>query len=68
MQATFNIVFTMATDENVYTTLAFDAQLAVKVGTVWEAGAEQQLNDSSNVLKLHVTTFQDHGHGQQYEF
>lgn len=58
----------MVTDENVYTTQAYEAHLAVRVGTVLEAGSELQLNDDRGFLHLLVTTFNAHGGGQQYQF
>ena len=66
MQGSVTICLATVTDENVYTTQAFEAHLCVKVGAVWEAGSEQQLNDDSSLLNLHLTTLKDHG--RHYSF
>ena len=43
------------TNENVYTSQAMEALLFFRVGTELIAGAEQELDDSSNLLPLHVS-------------
>lgn len=68
MQGSATVCLTMVTDENVYTSQAYEAHLAVKVGTVLEAGAEQQLKGNDGFLQLFVTTFQAHGGGHHFEF
>ena len=68
VQGSLTISLAMAADENVYTTRAWEAQLAIKVNTVLGAGGEQELKDSSNFLSLHITTFQSNADGRQFEF
>lgn len=43
------------TNENVYTTQAMEALLFFRIDTELVAGAEQALDDSSNLLPLHVS-------------
>lgn len=68
MQASVTVTLATATDENVYTAHALEAHIAVKVDTVLGAGAGQDLKDNNSFLTLHVTTFQDHADGRQFEF
>ncbi len=55
MQEIVTINLTAITNENVYTQQAMDAQLYIRVGNELINGAEQNMNDNSNLLSLHVT-------------
>lgn len=54
-QESVDVQMAAVTNENVYTSQAIEALLFFRVGTELVAGAEQQLDDSSNLLPLHVS-------------
>lgn len=54
-QESVNIHMAAITNENVYTTQAMEALLFFRIDTELVAGAEQALDDSSNLLPLHVS-------------
>lgn len=55
MQESVTIRLAAITNENVYTTHAMDAQLCISVSSELVAGAEQNVNDHSTLLALHVS-------------
>ena len=54
-QESVEIQMAAITNENVYTTQAMEALLFFRVDSELVAGAEQALDDSSNLLPLHVS-------------
>ena len=54
-QELVDIQMAAITNENVYTTQAMEALLFFRIDTELVAGAEQALDDSSNLLPLHVS-------------
>lgn len=54
-QESVDVQLAAITNDNVYTSQAMEAQLFFRVGTELVAGAEQQLDDSSNLLPIHVS-------------
>ena len=54
-QESVDVQMAAMTNENVYTSQAMEALLFFRVGTELVAGAEQQLDDGSNLLPLHVS-------------
>ena len=55
VQESVSIQMAAITNENVYSTQAMEALLFFRVDTELVAGAEQALDDSSNLLPLHVS-------------
>lgn len=55
-QESVDVHMAAISNENVYTSQAMEALLFFRVGTELVAGAEQQLDDSSNLLPLHVSS------------
>lgn len=55
LQESVVVYMAAITNENVYRSQAMEALLFLRVGSELVAGAEQELDDSSNLLPLHVS-------------